>query len=93
MQNTDTEQPWFTDHANLVLLTAHLADTGHTAKTIAYAVEKPWKYEAEFRTAAAILEHESPGHTPRPIDETRWYCDTHVIGACDWTFDTAQVPA
>lgn len=88
------EQQWFTDHANLILLTAHLADTGHKAKTIAYAVEKPWKYEAEFRLAAAIVEHEvATGHTCRPFDDCRWYCDSGPGDECEWTFDTAQVPA
>lgn len=90
-----TQTEWFADHANLILLTAHLADTGHNAKTIAYAVEKPWKYEAEFRAAQAIVEHEvATGHTCRPSNDSQWYCDPNSGDVeCDWTFDVAQVPA
>jgi hypothetical protein len=42
---------WFVDHANLITLTAYMADHGYEAKDIAYAVEKPWKFEDEFLAA------------------------------------------
>lgn len=44
---------WFTDHSNIVTLTAYLAAEGYDGKDIAYAVEKPWKYEIEFLDAIA----------------------------------------
>ena len=40
---------------DLVLLTAYMADHNYTASDIAYAVEKPWKYEEVLEEA----RHES----------------------------------
>lgn len=45
------KDPWFADHSNIVTLTAWLADSGFSAEDVAYAVEKPWKFEAEFLLA------------------------------------------
>ena len=45
------KDPWFTDHSNLVTLTSYMADNGYNAEDIAYAVEKPWKYEDVFAEA------------------------------------------
>jgi hypothetical protein len=42
---------WYLIHANIVTLTAWLADNGRDAKTVAYAVEKPWKFEDEWEEA------------------------------------------
>jgi hypothetical protein len=52
---TDVDQEWFKDHANLVLLTSWMADNGYDAKDVAYAVEKPWKYEAEYARAKGLV--------------------------------------
>lgn len=48
-----TEVPWYVDHANIVVLARWMADNGYTAEDVAYAVEKPWKYEDEFDKAIA----------------------------------------
>ena len=45
------KSPWFTDHSNIVTLTSYLADHGYDAADVAYAVEKPWKFEDEFLLA------------------------------------------
>jgi hypothetical protein len=47
---------WWRDHDNLVLLTAWLAENGRSGGEVAYAVEKPWKYEDEFDEAAKEQE-------------------------------------
>ena len=47
---------WFSNHDNLVTLTAWMAENNFAAKDIAYAVEKPWKYEAEFYAASYDLD-------------------------------------
>jgi hypothetical protein len=47
---------WWMDHTNLVTLTSWLADNGWDASEVAYAVEKPWKYEEEWKAAVAELE-------------------------------------
>lgn len=43
--------PWYSYHENIVTLTRYLADNGWDADDVAYAVEKPWKYEEEFQEA------------------------------------------
>jgi hypothetical protein len=52
---TETETNWFADHANVVMLTAYMADSGYDAGEVAYAVEKPWKFEDQFNEAVAAL--------------------------------------
>ncbi|MEE8177716.1 MAG: hypothetical protein V3T65_06955 [Acidobacteriota bacterium] len=42
---------WYEDHDNLVLLTRYLAAMDDSSTEIAYAVEKPWKFEKEFKAA------------------------------------------
>lgn len=42
---------WYDEHSNLVLLAHYLADQGENADTVAYAMEKPWKFEDEFNKA------------------------------------------
>ena len=78
---------WYTDHDNLVLMTAWLADrSGTTALTVAYAVEKPWKYEGDFRLAHATAIHE--GENPsgdchiQLLDDTTIYC---AAESCGWS--------
>ncbi|MCW2902271.1 MAG: hypothetical protein JWO67_4536 [Streptosporangiaceae bacterium] len=48
-------QPWYADHANLVLLTAHMAESGYDASEVARAVEKPWAYADEYQLALLEL--------------------------------------
>jgi hypothetical protein len=50
------EPPWYQDHRNLVLLTAWMADNDYPPKDIAYAVEKPWKHEDEFKQAVEAAQ-------------------------------------
>jgi hypothetical protein len=45
------EQNWWDDHDNLVTLCNWLAENGRSGGEVAYAVEKPWKYEDEFNEA------------------------------------------
>jgi hypothetical protein len=51
MEATDTDFKWFQLHDNLVLLTSYLASVGADAKDVAYAVEKPWKFEDDYKSA------------------------------------------
>lgn len=52
-------------HRDLVYLTRWMAENGYTPDDIAYAVEKPWKYEDELKAskgdelAAARLKKDS----------------------------------
>lgn len=50
---------WYADHGNVVTLANYLADRGDSARQVAHAVEKPWHFEEEFRTAQAILDEAS----------------------------------
>jgi hypothetical protein len=45
------EPNWWRDHDNVATLASYLADHGFTAHDVAYAVEKPWKFEDEYREA------------------------------------------
>lgn len=45
------KDPWFADHSNIVTLTSWMAENGYDPDDIAYAVEKPWKFEEEFLDA------------------------------------------
>ncbi len=47
---------WWDNYDNMVTLTAWLADNAYDAKDVAYAVEKPWKYEGEFYAAKYDLD-------------------------------------
>lgn len=53
--NTADTRHWYRDYENVAVLVSYLAARGDSATSIAYAVEKPWKYDEEFRTAQAIL--------------------------------------
>lgn len=60
---------WWDDHSNLVTLTSWMADQdAYSAHDIAYAVEKPWKYEEEYREAVAEIERD---HALKETDPTR----------------------
>lgn len=50
------ELPWYADHGNLITLTRYMADTGASAGDVAYAVEKPWAHEDEWRDALAAAK-------------------------------------
>ena len=56
------ESKWYEFHDNLVTLTSYMAETGASAEDVAYAVEKPWKYESEFKAA----------HTHCVVEQTRF---------------------
>jgi hypothetical protein len=43
-------------HDDLVVLTAWMADNGYTAEEVAYAVEKPWKFDRELWDARVALD-------------------------------------
>jgi len=59
LPNPDTDDKWYENHDALVMLTAFLADRSPTdAKDVAFAVEKPWKYEDEYKEALAEYEAE-----------------------------------
>ena len=49
---------WFEKYTNIVLLTAWMAQNFHEAEAVAYAVEKPWKFENEFRQAVKDLTND-----------------------------------
>lgn len=60
---------WFTDHANIVILTSWMArEEAFNKEDMAYAVEKPWKYEEEFKEAVAEIERD---HAVKTLDPTR----------------------
>jgi hypothetical protein len=88
--------PWYAQHDNLILLTAHLAeDSSVRGSTIAHAVEKPWNYEDEFRAAWAIREHETATDHAVHSDEREgtYYCGALGNGKseCAWFFDKGHV--
>ena len=78
--------PWYAKHDNLVTLTAFLAENAYTkAREIADAVEKPWKYEDEFRLAWAIREHEHA--TNHRITAGSVEGDYHCDINCPWEYE------
>jgi hypothetical protein len=44
---------WYDDHANLAALARHMLDQGDS-ENIPYMLEKPWKYQDEWRAAAVL---------------------------------------
>lgn len=54
--NDDHE--WYEIHDNLALTARWMADNGYKADDLAYFVEKPHKYENEFKQAQAAYEAE-----------------------------------
>jgi hypothetical protein len=55
-KGSQMELPWHQDQRNLVLLTRWMADNDYTADQVAYAVEKPWKHEDEFKQAVEAAQ-------------------------------------
>ena len=49
-----TGREWWRDHDNIVTLTAYMAETGYSASEVAYAVEKPWKFEDVFHATRQL---------------------------------------
>jgi hypothetical protein len=42
---------WYDDHRNLALVARWMGERGDTAEDIAYMIEKPQKFEDEWRRA------------------------------------------
>lgn len=56
------EIEWWKVHDNLVFLTRYMADSdNYDAGTIADVVEKPWKWEDEYKEARAWEAHLAEG--------------------------------
>jgi hypothetical protein len=94
MQTTEPVVIWVSSD-DLIVLTAWLAERGHSARSVAYAVEKPWKYLDELSLAKAVLDHETsfksgPVHQCQEASDGsgRWVCgpewDHGVEQFCDW---------
>lgn len=59
MNKDAREKLWYMNHDNIVTLIDWMAeDNSYSKQDLASAVEKPWKYEDEFRTAQAKLDEE-----------------------------------
>lgn len=59
MTSTDSTVIEWT-HDKIVVLTRHLANTGHGVNDVVYAVEKPWKFVDEYEEALlALTEYKS----------------------------------
>ena len=54
-----TTTPWHADYANIITLTSYMAETLCSADDIAYAVEKPWKFEELWLEAMAAQEEDA----------------------------------
>lgn len=87
-------------HDDLVVLTSWLATRyPRDAQTVAYAVEKPWKYLDDLALAKAVLLHET-AHSTGPVHECQergdgtWYCGPEwwngIEQFCDWTWEPAS---
>jgi hypothetical protein len=50
------QEQWYADWRNIVTLTSWMANNSYDASDVAYAVEKPWKFEEEFGLATAELQ-------------------------------------
>lgn len=51
---TPPGEAWWQDWSNVVTLLSYLASHGTSATDVAYAAEKPWKYESEWQASASI---------------------------------------
>jgi len=57
---TTTEPRWWEIYDNIVTLTRYLVDADvYTKADLAYAVEKPWKYEPEAKQAGIDIGEEA----------------------------------
>lgn len=52
----EKEKEWYYQLPEIVLLARYMADHFRTANEVACAVEKPWKYEEEYRAARKELD-------------------------------------
>ena len=55
---TVSDTPWYAYHENIITLTRYMAENGYEPDSIAYAVEKPWKYGDVFEDAQAEIKGE-----------------------------------
>lgn len=44
-------EEWWNDHSNLLVLLESMRDSGAAPEELVYAMEKPWKFTDEYRTA------------------------------------------
>lgn len=42
---------WYEDHQNLARVARHMGEQGDSVENVAYMLEKPWKFEDEWRRA------------------------------------------
>ena len=88
-------------HDQLVTLLSWLAEVGESAKTLAYAAEKPWKYSEELSLALAVEKHElerirSARFTeiqPASDGSGRWVCGAEWVDGVEQFCDWEWVPA
>lgn len=57
---TPTGYPGTANRDTLALVLHWMAEQDYTARDVAYAVEKPWKFTDEFRAACAPVPAEDP---------------------------------
>ena len=50
---SESSHVWWANHDNIVTLTAWMAEHGHDAREVAYAVEKTWKFGDLYEQAEA----------------------------------------
>jgi len=79
MTTETNDLPWYAIHDNIVLLAHYLADRGDDAKDVAYAIEKPHKYEDEYNAARAALDAEHAVHD----DALRTHMMKHGVLSAD----------
>ena len=54
---------WYEIHDNLCLTADYMAEHGFSAKDLAYFVEKPYKFEDEFKKAQEAFDEEMAAST------------------------------
>jgi hypothetical protein len=50
------QDDWFEDWDNIITLTTWMSNNDYRADEVAYAVEKPWKFEDEWNKAKKEVE-------------------------------------
>ena len=53
------ETRWWETHEKIVLTAQWMAENGESANSVAYLIEKPWKFSAEYVQAEAELAEEA----------------------------------